>query len=596
MCYVFYMKKKPYISVGVFLSIIAIAAGIGYYFDPAAIQNVFGIGSAQIDAISDADISAIDAASSSFSEPNPGNDTPSAPSDAPVAVPSTKKMAEKKNITPGSAAAPEQTDAAPEMAPVLDDGSSDVATTGTSLSLLEATSSCSFPVGAPSTTKEVIFNEIAWMGSPSSSNAEWMELKNISSSTVVLSGWELADASGKIKKSLTGSDALAPGALLMLSRGSAGSVSGNNSSTDVKTYSGDLTNVGDVLALMDARCGVSDYLDASNGWPGGDNATKATLERDADGVGWHTSAASGGTPDAENSAGLPPAEYTLDVAFEGDAAGANIASDPAGLVCGTRCTGNFASGTRMTLTPSAGTGTAFVGWSGSCYGEAECTFVIGSNTSLTAQFRSAFAVSSSGTDPDSGVGEDADVSSTFMGITTSSASTTDGGMPEDTDGLGVASASIANHILIVAVQIAGVSSSNDLVKMYNPTASAIDMSGWKLHKKSQTGSDYSLKEFPAGSVVGAGQSFTWANSAGGFSETVGANVSSTETLAADNSVALMDATGNIIDAVAWGTGTGQYGEGPPYPTDPGANQLLLRRSSGGVMADTDNNTNDFIIQ
>ena len=122
------------------------------------------------------------------------------------------------------------------------------------------------------------------------------------------------------------------------------------------------------------------------------------------------------------------------------------------------------------------------------------------------------------------------------------------------------------------------------------------MSGWKLHKKSQTGTDYSLKVFPTGSTIAAGQSFMWANSTNGFSETVGANVSSTETLAADNSVALMDAAGNIIDAVAWGTGTDQYGEGPPYPTSPGANQLLSRRSSGGAMVDTDNNTNDFTLQ
>ena len=137
---------------------------------------------------------------------------------------------------------------------------------------------------------------------------------------------------------------------------------------------------------------------------------------------------------------------------------------------------------------------------------------------------------------------------------------------------------------------------NDLVKLYNPTGVTVDMSGWKLHKKSQTGTDYSLKVFPAGSTIDAGQSFVWANSADGFSETIVANVSSTETLAADNSVALMDAAGNIVDAVAWGTGTSQYGEGPPYPTSPGVNQLLSRRSSGGVMVDTDNNTNDFILQ
>jgi hypothetical protein len=154
----------------------------------------------------------------------------------------------------------------------------------------------------------------------------------------------------------------------------------------------------------------------------------------------------------------------------------------------------------------------------------------------------------------------------------------------------------AAHVLISVVQISAASSSNDLITLYNPTASTADVSGWRLRKRSQTGTDYSLKEFPAGSAIAAGQTFTWANSSGGFSEAVGANVASTETLATDNSVALFDAAGNIVDAVAWGTGSNQYGEGPPFSTNPTAGQTLTRRSANGAMVDTDNNINDFIIQ
>jgi hypothetical protein len=153
-----------------------------------------------------------------------------------------------------------------------------------------------------------------------------------------------------------------------------------------------------------------------------------------------------------------------------------------------------------------------------------------------------------------------------------------------------------SHVLIAAVQIAGASSTNDFVKLYNPTGSSVDMSGWKLHKRSNTGTDYSLKVFPTGSVIAAGQYFIWANSTNGFSESISANVSSTETLSADNSVGLLDASGTVIDAVAWGTGTGQYGEGPPYPTDPAANQILTRQLVDGSMVDTSDNANDFILQ
>jgi hypothetical protein len=152
------------------------------------------------------------------------------------------------------------------------------------------------------------------------------------------------------------------------------------------------------------------------------------------------------------------------------------------------------------------------------------------------------------------------------------------------------------HLLIAAIQIAGSTASNDLVKIYNPTSASIDMSGWKLRKRSQTGTDYSIREFSTGTIVLPQHYFVWANSADGFADSVGADVSSTQTLAADNSVALIDATGATVDAVAWGTGTGQYGEGSPYPTSPGANQMLVRQSAGGTMVDTDNNANDFTLQ
>ncbi len=304
---------------------------------------------------------------------------------------------------------------------------------------------------------------------------------------------------------------------------------------------------------------------------------KQTLERDADGVGAPASALPSGTSSVENSAGPPPAQYKLMISFQG-AGMDSILSDPAGLTCAESCTGSYASGTRVTLTPVPGKDSVFESWSGLCYGETTCLFTIARDTSLTANFRSTLVLPSS-----VAIAPSVETSTDPMAPASSSASASSSSAPSD-------------HVLIAAVQIAGASSTNDIVKLYNPTAETVDLSGWKLRKKSQTGTDYSLKVFPTGSIVASGQSFTWANSAGGFSESVGANVSSTETLSVDNSIALMDASGNVIDSVAWGTGTGQYGEGPPYPTNPIAGQTLVRQSADGVMADTDNNTNDFTLQ
>lgn len=568
------MNKKKYFSVGTFAFVIALGVGIAYYFDATAINNILGIGSMQIDSVSDADILTADTGSSSLPASDSENDVARVSSSALQA----KQTVHKAGNAGGSGVVAVQTTGvqAQPVATGTDINNND--TVSSSVAAQSPISSCSFPTNGSSTTRRVILNEIAWMGSASSSDAEWIEIKNNFTDTIDLSGWELSDASGKIKIFFAEGDVITPGGLLLLMRGSASGGNDQNNITAEKIYSGDLTNAGDVIALMDPQCDTSDYLDASNGWPGGNNTTKATLERDADGIGWHTSALPGGTPGAENSAGPLPAQYTLSIAFQGDSLGATLASDPAGLVCATTCTGSFASGTKITLTPTAGINTAFKEWSGSCSGETICSFVIATTTSLVAEFQSTPV---------------ATPSTSVAVAPPSSPSSSDGGGGDVSP---PAEAVLASHVLIAAVQIAAASSSNDFVRLYNPASATVDMSGWKLHKRSNTGADYSLKEFPAGSMIGPGQSFVWANSAGGFSGAVGADVSSTETLAADNSVALMDGAGNVVDAVAWGTGSGQYGEGPPYPTDPGPNQVLARTSSGGVMVDTDNNANDFALQ
>jgi hypothetical protein len=74
-----------------------------------------------------------------------------------------------------------------------------------------------------------------------------------------------------------------------------------------------------------------------------------------------------------------------------------------------------------------------------------------------------------------------------------------------------------------------------------------------------------------------------------------ADATSTETLAADNSTALFDASGTIVDAVAWGEGADQYVEGAPYPANPDTNQVLKRKFADGGIVDTDNNADDFTL-
>jgi hypothetical protein len=153
------------------------------------------------------------------------------------------------------------------------------------------------------------------------------------------------------------------------------------------------------------------------------------------------------------------------------------------------------------------------------------------------------------------------------------------------------------HLVIAAAQIAGASSTDDFIKIFNPTGAAIDISGWKLRKRARSGTEYSIRVFAKGSVLQPQESFLWANSANGFASNIGVNTSSTETLAVDNSIALEDTSSTVIDALAWGSGhMNPFVEGVAYPADPTANQILLRKLINGIIQDTDNNAADFLIK
>lgn len=366
---------------------------------------------------------------------------------------------------------------------------------------------CNANTAAASPSHVIVLNEIAWMGSSplagetasQAGNREWIELKNISGSPIILSGWQVMNTSNKLDAILGEGAAIPAGGFYLLERRSAEASETLPGVIADQMYSGALSNTGDTLVLFDANCGVMDRIDAPGGWPGGDNATKQTLERNTSGFGWHTSVPSGGTPRKENSIPPPP-------------------SPP----------------------PS---------------------------------------VSESAPPPVPITTDDA--TSTQATSTEPCATSTDAGVPA--------------HLVIAEIQIAGTTASQDFVKIFNPTAGDINLGGWKMRKKTKSGGDYSLRVLPTTSMVAAGKYFVWANAADGFGDAMGADATSTETLAADNSTALLNASGTVVDAVAWGEGTDQYVEGIPYPTNPKAGEVLKRKFTDGVMVDSDNNAQDFAI-
>ncbi len=77
---------------------------------------------------------------------------------------------------------------------------------------------------------------------------------------------------------------------------------------------------------------------------------------------------------------------TVTVSAAGSGKG-SITSNPAGISCGTACSGQFAAGQPMTLTAKPATGSVFGGWSGVCQGQGSvCKLTPVSNMIVAATF------------------------------------------------------------------------------------------------------------------------------------------------------------------------------------------------------------------
>ena len=83
-----------------------------------------------------------------------------------------------------------------------------------------------------------------------------------------------------------------------------------------------------------------------------------------------------------NFAGI---SYQLNVSKTGLGTG-TVSSNPAGINCGTTCSSFFGQGTVVTMSATAGTNSAFSGWSGACTGTGSCVVTMNAAGSVTANF------------------------------------------------------------------------------------------------------------------------------------------------------------------------------------------------------------------
>ncbi len=140
----------------------------------------------------------------------------------------------------------------------------------------------------------VVINEIAWMGTETSYNDEWIELKNKGKENIDLEGWILKSEDGSPEIELEGE--IKANSFYLLERT-------DDNTTPEKAdliYTGALSNKGENLKLIDSSEKIIDKVLSSDGWMTGDNKTKQTMERNSS---WQTSQEPGGTPKSENSRG-----------------------------------------------------------------------------------------------------------------------------------------------------------------------------------------------------------------------------------------------------------------------------------------------------
>ncbi|MFH1008432.1 MAG: lamin tail domain-containing protein [Candidatus Latescibacterota bacterium] len=166
----------------------------------------------------------------------------------------------------------------------------------------------------PATSGDVVISELLWMGSTASSADEWIELRNMTDSEILLDGWTLE------KAATTGDTLTIPEGKTIPARGffmiANYAPSSENSrlavTADWVTTAVALVNTQLQIVLKDAQGQVVDVADDGVGDPAaGDNDAKASMVRNdppGDGMlgeNWYTATMASGWKEGATEKGTP---------------------------------------------------------------------------------------------------------------------------------------------------------------------------------------------------------------------------------------------------------------------------------------------------
>jgi|GEM_PF-1911999 len=110
-------------------------------------------------------------------------------------------------------------------------------------------------------------------------------------------------------------------------------------------------------------------------------------------------------------------------------------------------------------------------------------------------------------------------------------------------------------ILLSEVQIEGEKAADEFIEIYNSSDEPSNLNGWSVRKKSAsdvTAKGSSLKTFGVNDAIPPKGFFLWANNGGIFKDI--ADTTTSSGLSDNNSLALYNKNGALIDSLTWGTG------------------------------------------
>jgi len=138
-------------------------------------------------------------------------------------------------------------------------------------------------------------------------------------------------------------------------------------------------------------------------------------------------------------------------------------------------------------------------------------------------------------------------------------------------------------IFIRQVQIAGATADEDFAVIRNDEDCALDLSGWKLRKRTSSGTESSVRVFDGtATILPPHETLLWANSKNDFAKSLDAHEESSATLTSNNSLALFDADDILVDSLSWGIVAKPFQSDEPNTTNPKANESIIRTSKTGT--------------